>query len=357
MKRTAISLMLAICCAASFAQVNPRMSELFDLLAASGNAPHICKTGGRNDPTRLTYLVHLYHRPDLWSGDKDAVTDSLRQEDRKKLDRQVAAVRHTLDALQEESQESYHYETHRGGKDTIIYAMNLSHDTTWVAKVQQDSHPHFYSKEYLSFQYQPEGKGYGSCLEYVIATPKERTADESALCSIDDLMAGIDRLFKQHRIKPRKAYWEHDEAYSDSIWEDTGAEFLEMGSYGDEYSLAGTSDVNIYTVPAEQEQLAVGLLAAVDSLMQDFMERPREYFFQYNAGTKFKENFLHNIMICLAKENVTERQFSIQVMLWGSGYHFMLIDTKGTEWVPMRCVSLKSFVNGKKTYFKGMEPK
>jgi hypothetical protein len=37
--------------------------------------------------------------------------------------------------------------------------------------------------------------------------------------------------------------------------------------------------------------------------------------------------------------------------------HFLVLETRGVEWVPLEWYSLKSFVNGKKTYFEGMAPK
>ena len=39
------------------------------------------------------------------------------------------------------------------------------------------------------------------------------------------------------------------------------------------------------------------------------------------------------------------------------GYYFLFCDTKGALWVPRESLILKSFINGKKEYVKGMKPK
>ena len=48
---------------------------------------------------------------------------------------------------------------------------------------------------------------------------------------------------------------------------------------------------------------------------------------------------------------------SIYVQHADGRYHFLVLQTRGVEWVPLEWYSLKSFVNGKKTYFEGMAPK
>ena len=59
MKRTVFFLMLALLCATSHAQINPKMQQLFDKLTEMGEAPRIIKHGGKDQPTVLEYGVHL----------------------------------------------------------------------------------------------------------------------------------------------------------------------------------------------------------------------------------------------------------------------------------------------------------
>ena len=40
-----------------------------------------------------------------------------------------------------------------------------------------------------------------------------------------------------------------------------------------------------------------------------------------------------------------------------NGFYFLLIKTEGDLWMPHEFTKLKSWINGEKTYFKGMKPK
>lgn len=365
MKKSILFMMLAPLCTVSHAQINPKMSALFDKLASKDRAPIIIKTGGQGNPTRMSYSVHLYHRPDLYHGDS-LFLDSLLREERSCL----TDIRRTLDELQEEAQESYHYEYHCGGRDTIIYSMNLSHDTTWVTKLQQENHPHYYSKEFLSLNFHPAGRKEGAFegrLEYTISLPQDTTS--IVPYTQENLTVDIAQLFKQHRIKPRKARWEHDEAYSDSVKEvfqhylllpdslrektyyqfDWGCTF-EKGS-----SIAGVTDATIYTVPIDQELLALQLLAAFDSLALKYTESPQKHYFQYTYGHTF-DGTSSLFLLCLDAVN-HDTYYILDICNDEFGYHFLVAQTEGTLWEPLCWSSLKTIINGKKTFFKGMKPK
>ena len=114
MKRTVFFLMLALLCATSHAQINPKMQQLFDKLTEMGEAPRIVKHGGKYQPTVLEYGVHLYYSPNMYRDSHTPFIDSLLREDKNNLEQGLAAIRHTLDDLQAEAAESYHYEYHKG---------------------------------------------------------------------------------------------------------------------------------------------------------------------------------------------------------------------------------------------------
>ena len=377
MKQTFLTALVVLFCVTSQAQVNPKMQALFEQLKELDEPPQITKTGGAGNLVRLNYSVNLYYSPEMFSGVDSLELDSLLQDERWKLKRQVAAIRHTLDQLQEEAQESYHYEYHQGGNDTIIYSMNLCQDTTRVLKYQSDNHTMFHSDERLWFSYQPylPKKGFTGNLSYQARVPDASL--ETVPYTLSILTADIDHLFKQHRIKPRKAIWRHDKAYSDSVstalteylskpdslrddlhfttdWGIT----LGIGNVtfdNDDNSPVGVTDATIYTVPLSHESLAKQLLATIDSLAQHYTNSPQDHWFQYNYGLSFED---HTHLILLSLE-ATKREdcYILDIERDDFGYHFLVAQTQGLLWVPFYWPSLKSFINGKKTYFKGMEPK
>ena len=355
MKKTFLTALAALFCVAAQAQVNPRMQALLDQLKELGETPHITKSGGVGDPVRLTYSVYLYYSPEMFPGLDSLGTDSALHVEREKLKRQVAAIRHTLDQLQEEAQESYHYEYHHGN-DTIIYSMNLCHDTAQVAKFQSDHHTWFHSDEYLNFSYEPylPKKGYTGNLSYTVRVPDASL--DTVPYTLSALTDDIARLFKQHRINPRKATWQHDKAYSDSIWKQHGQGFISMYSL-DGYSREGVTEATIYTIPRDKEQLTQQVFHTLDSLAQKVANCKQDFYFRYNYHTTLFNRMWESILNCYTEPNNQRGCYSIDMAYDDFGFHFIIAQTRGVEWLPQNWPSIKTFINGEKTYFKGMKPK
>lgn len=358
MKKTFLTALLALFGVTVQAQVNPKMQALFDQLKELEESPWITKTGGAGDLIRLNYDIHLYYSPEMFSSVDSLTLDSLLQVEREKLKQQVAAIRHTLDQLQEEAQESYHYEYHQGGNDTIIYSMNLCQDTTRVLKYQNDNHTMFHSDEILWFSYQPylPKKGFTGNLSYHVRVPDASL--DTVPYTLSALTDDIARLFKQHRIKPRKATWQHDKTYSDSIWQKNrnSNDFIRMISY-DSYSREGVTEATIYTVPRDKEQLAQQVFHTLDSLAQKVTNYKQDFYFRYNYHTTLFNRMWESILNCYTEPNNQRGCYSMDMAYDDYGFHFIITQTRGVEWVPQNWPSIKTFINGEKTYFKGMKPK
>lgn len=348
----------------SHASVNPEMSKLFDELTKLGRAPMVTKRGGMeqwDNPTQLEYTVRLWFRPDLWYSrrrkEEPRVLDSLLRAEKTSFEKQVKAIRRTLDKLAKEAQDKSLYDNHKSGKDTIYYALNLSHDTTRVYKLQEDNHTYYNSDEFLDFVLESakqEGTFEGH-LSYTVSLPRKEYSTTSDVYSWKRMKADIARLFDEHGISHRNALWQHDMVYSDSIWDNGWSEWIGLGTYGDwAHGKAGLTEASIYSLPEEQEPLAQQLLAAIDSIALKFTNYQQDCFYQYNYGVTFG-GFTPDILKCYASH--IPETYSIQAQPADHGFHFLILETRGSEWVPLEFLKLKSFVNGKKTYFEGMAPK
>lgn len=367
MNKTISLLLIALVCAVTQAQgqMNPRMSQLFDELTAMGKSPFgrerpsIIKRGGMDrygNPPQMEYTLHLFYRPDLIRGRKDSLfVDSVLHVQRKLFDRQVKAIRRTLSELQKEAQDSCHYESHTGGKDTVFYSMNLSHDATRFHKYQHNNYVYFNSDEFLEFVLESGKKEdtYEGHLNYTVSLPSIEFSTTSDTYSWNNLKADIERLFNKNGISHRNALWQHDMAYSDSIWEEGSTEWIHKRYAGD-HNNAGLTEATIYSVPEADKPLAEQLLAKIDSLALKFTEKRQECYYQYNYGVTFN-GFTPQMLTCYAS-HIPETN-SIQVQAADRGFHFLLLETRGAEWIPLEYLSLKSFINGEKTYFEGMKPK
>jgi hypothetical protein len=109
-----------------------------------------------------------------------------------------------------------------------------------------------------------------------------------------------------------------------------------------------------YSRQRKEEPLAQQLLAAIDSIALKFTNYQQDCFYQYNYGVTFG-GFTPDILKCYASH--IPETYSIQAQPAEHGFHFLFLETRGSEWVPLEFLKLKSFVNGKKTYFEGMAPK
>ena len=357
MKKTFLTALVALFCVTAQAQVNPKMQALFDQLKKLEEPAQITKTGGAGDLIRLNYSAHLYYSPKMFSGTDSLTLDSLLHDEREKLKQRLSAIRHTLDQLQEEAQESYHYEYHQGGNDTIIYSMNLCQDTTRVLKYQSDNRTWFHSDEHLWFSYEPyqPQKGFTGNLSYHVRVPDASL--DTIPYTLSALTDDITSLFKQHRIKPRKGTWRHDKAYSDSIWEKdrSSDDFIRILSY-EGCSREGVTEATIYTVPRDKEQLAKLVFHGLDSLAQKVTNYKQDFYFSYNYQASLFDCMWNSLLTCYIDPTNQRGCYSVDVAYDDFGFHFIIAQTRGTQWVPRNWPSIKTFVNGEKTYFKGMKP-
>ena len=364
MNKTITFLILALVCVVSKAQMNPRMSQLFDELTAMGKSPFgrtssIIKRGGMDkygNRPEMEYSLRLFYRPDIIRGRKDSLfVDSVLQVQKTLLERQVKAIRRTLNALQKEAQDSCHYESHTGGKDTIFYSLNLSHDTSRIYKYQEGNYTYFNSDEFLYFVLESGKKEdtYEGHLKYTVSLPRIDLSPTFDVYTWKSLKADIEGLFDKHGIGHRNSLWQHDIVYSDSVWNAEMGDWIGMGTYGDN-AKSGVTEAKIYSLSEEQEPLARQLLSQIDSLAQKFTEKQQECYYQYNYGVTFN-GFTPQILACYASHIPMTN--SIQVHAADHGFQFLLLETRGAEWIPAEFLSLKSIINGKKTYFEGMKPK
>lgn len=366
MNKTITFLILALVCAVSKAQVNPKISQLFEELKETkttlfNRPPSIVKRGGRDNydnPPQLDYSLYFYYRPDLIRGRKDTLfVDSVLRVEKACFEKRVKAIRRTISELQKEAQDTLHFENHTGGKDTIFYSMNFCRDSSRVHKYSDNKYTYFYSDEYLDFLLESGRRedAFEVRLRYTATLP--RIDSYSDVYTLEDLNDDIESLFNEHGISYRNALWQHDEAYSDSIWNDNEADYrkdwLNIVNYG-EYAHSGMTEAKIYSLTEDQKPLARQLLAAIDSLALKFTNCPQDRYYEYHYGVTLG-GFNSSMLACYA-HHMSETN-SIQVHCADHGFHFLILETRGAEWIPTEWFSLKSFINGKKVYLEGMEPK
>jgi len=360
MKKLFCTLFIALFCAVSHAQVNTKIAQLFDRLSESDGKVHVHKIGGQKRPIRLEYYKNFFDNSDAHPSLGDPVVDSLQREMKKTTLKKIADVRNTIDELQEEAVETYRYEHQGNGNDTIFYSMNLCRDTARVRKYPTNYPkvplPCFDSDENLYFWYLRHlDRAYHGLLVYRVALPQPDSLD--ATYTKETLTADIQRLFKQYHIKPRKALWQHDKAYSDTVWRDNGDHNYAVRTQTNK-CLEGVTDATIYTVPRDQELLLREIHEKLYNLALNYTNIQNELYYDFNYNATFNGSSYWDYMLRTYDINSTptSSDYKIGISQDDFGFHYVIAQTKGTLWVPNDWPSLKSIINDKKTYFKGMEP-
>lgn len=366
MKKKILFMILALIGAVSQTQgqVNPKISQLFEELEATkgtlfSRPPSIVKRGGIDgygSHPSMDYSLYFYYRPDLIRGRKDTLfVDSVLRVEKTCFDKQVKAIRRTLSELQKEAEDTCYYESHIGGKDTIFYSMNLCRDSSRVQKYSEGKYTYLYSDEYLDFLLE-SGRGKDAFeVRFRYTTTLPSVDFYSDTYTWGDLNDDIESLFNEHGITHRNSFWQHDEAYSRAVWDDTEAEdrkaWMNIVKYG-EYAYAGVTEAKIYTLKEDQEALAQQLLAAVDSLALKFTNSRQDRYYEYHYGTSFQGS--QSPILAVYTRRISETN-SIRVQAADHGFHFLILNTRGAEWIPTEWYRLKSIINGKKTYIEGID--
>lgn len=306
----------------------------------------------------MDYSLYFYYRPDLIRGRNDTLfVDSVLRVEKTCFDKQVKAIRRTLSELQKEAKDTCYYESHKGGKDTIFYSMNLCRDSSRVQKYSEGKYTYLYSDEYLDFLLE-SGRGKDAFeVRFRYTTTLPSVDFYSDTYTWGDLNDDIDSLFNEHGVTHRNSFWQHDEDYSHAVWDDTEADdrkaWMSIVNHG-EYAYAGVTEAKIYSLTEDQKPLAQQLLAAIDSLALKFTNSRQDRYYEYHYGTSFQGS--QSPMLAVYNRHIAEAN-TIRVIVANHGYHFLILNTRGTEWIPTEWLTLKSIINGEKVYIKGMEPK
>ena len=297
-------------------------------------------------------------------------------------ERLLSYVRSALDSIMAMPGvlDSYHFETHQQGIDTIRYSICLNrgpeHRVTYDSIRGCEVYSRELGPETITFNYETHKKpcakhfwGMGS-VEYTRVEPLPAslvpsTAEKYESISFDwDLyLQGILPFLNQKGISQRKFKWSQDDDYVKNLKDPNIDHVLAFWNYKseNEWSAAGETDGTLYFIPADQKTLAYQVLKDINDASLNYVLCHPEQTYDYHYNTSFN----------YPNYSLGYRQQILRSTTWGKdgrqnfvyvgadvkGYYFLLLSTKGSLWFPREYASLKSYINGEKVYIKGMEPK
>ena len=276
------------------------------------------------------------------------------------------AIHHQLDSLMEISDESYHFESHSHGTDTIIYSLCLKNSEDSIRKFKAIDGSMIYPNavEVVSFRFtgslKPCGKhtrGFGM-LGYNknVFLPNR----QSYYFDKESYMEKITPLLKQKGVKSWNFKWAQSADYDiDSNWNDNymASTRVSLTTPDGKKSNEGQSTGTMYFIPREKAKMAEAIFTAIDSISLHYTEIHPEQMFKYRFDTKEEvmrfggsSHFMELFEGHTGKSHVaTHIYFGISPQ----GYYVTVADTENTYCIPKEWYLLKSFIDGKKEYIKG----
>ena len=250
----------------------------------------------------------------------------------------IDSIRNAFAYARKDASESYMYEYHKDGTDTIKYSMRKIYD--WnkglgLEKALFDNNTlkaeYYYYHEY----YEPIGVAYNDM----------KQLDATAVKALIEPALESVKRYKGANIYP--IYWQHDKGYEDNIGPNGGIDAI---AFYDIHNHAGKTTGNHYFLPAQYEKEGGALCLLIDSLAHDYVNRHPEqhyHYFYYSTNSDFR---IRNILV--SNGRYRENLYFLGYYRDEEGLHLFSTTTDGELWMPKEWTKIKRWVNGKKTYLK-----
>lgn len=383
MKRTAFALCAILIALSTSAQStiqqrlqgNPKIDSLVSEMEALGRSVRVSYYyDGRLHKTIMTVCGLMKDfQPTPPTGDPklDSLAhkqDSVRQMETLRLKRAYDAMRRTCQQLTDEAKESYSWEYHRGGVDSVRYSIALGEyvygDTMQTYRRNRDVF-YYNAPEIITFDYNPlpgsdvspwRLKGHATFrYEYtpdsVSKMPKERTPfDKEAYKRL------LQSILKQKGITTRQFYVYHDSTYTIEKKDWDNEEFVIRSNTISPRQLKSETWGTVYTLPSSAQ--ADTVLSQIKQATWAFLNEHPDMDFSFNPNSGYHSRALENMFHTFDSKRVPS-SFYIYVhrspipgSTTDSEHHIVIIESKGDIMVPMEWQILKSWKNGKVVYDK-----
>lgn len=328
---------------------NVRLRELEDFLQQQ---PHGIQFVQKND------LEDPYIRYD-WTAQIHTDTISM---SRPQLMNAFYTLRDAFASMRKEATESYMYEYHKDGNDTISYSVAFN-DNREMETLRSGNDIYYYSvHEAATFRYEIPPFGHYS---HFCEEPRGIAENEQKPFDIAAFEAQIEPALKKMMALQGAAsypvYWQHDKEYADTL----GREGLSLGGgrlTSDPQQ--GVTTGTLYFIPAQHQ--AAPLVHQLDSLAYDYVSRHPEQPYRFtripiimrinNRTGMVNKGVFHYVSGDIVEsaihpfEDVNSIKYNLRCYQDEDGLHILSLTTKGILWIPKGFQKMKSWINGKATY-------
>ena len=375
MKKYIFTMLLVLLTATAQGQPNQRLRQLEEFFQQQGiSVSHQQKNVIDGS---ITHQMNAY--PNLVNLQANSFSEDMSEEEKQRLiheydsinalrrqyfDNILDSIRITFATLGKDASENYMYEYHKNGVDTISYslAFQLENDTLHSSRYNNlvifDR-----AREAALFDYH---KGYNEWFggteevgnyNHYYSIPTGITWNDMQPFDTVAFNSRIQPVLKQlKKLKGAKTYpvyWRHDEGFKN---DDDFVRLISFQSENSDNKHTGLTTGIHYFIPSQHKDEAEAIYRQLDSLAYDYVNNHPNQFYSYNYTRRFP--YL-NIKDIVTGHNFKEdKEYYLSSMCDRDGnYHILTLNNKGELWIPRDWQKLKSYINGKRVYIKGMEPK
>lgn len=291
--------------------------------------------------------------------------DSIMAARRQQVATLLDSIRLTFALLAGEAAESYSYEYHSNGIDTVKYtlAFNEGNDTTFVLPIPVGGRwEASNAREAAYFDYtggydeKHKGRAEHGRYYHMFTVPTNIRWDDMKPFDVKAFEAHIAPVlgaFKKLKgAKTYPVYWRHDEGFKKM--DDFIFHTSRLSVYSDNKHTGLTTGTH-YFIPAEHREEADTLYKQLAKLALDYVNQYPEQPYEYRFSSRFP--YLNITELVEGSGWKSDNDYSLRLVRDDDGYHILCLNTQGELWIPWDWPNLKSYINGEKTYIKGMEPK
>ena len=377
MKRLSALVLLAASAAATFCQApNKQLQGLEEYLRQQGfnSYREQSSTWGKGITHKLGAGFHFYitdtppmHESMSQEQRETAVhvNDSLNAQRRRIMACGLDSIRRTFALLGAEAAESHLYEYHQFGTDTIRYSLVFPQE---MEEVMPDSFC-FRDPEIANFYYHryKDTKGDGGIVEsatlsHLITVPSGiRRGDMKAfdITAFEALiLPELKPLMKKKGAKVYPVHWQHDAGFDDEVGKGLMYKTTSWSSPESEENLhTGLTTGSHYFIPIKHKAEATALCQRLYSLTLDYVNSHPEQCYNYEFMPPHFPYPGELYEVVRGGNRMGSNGYYLCLMKDKEGFHILSLREKGERWVPKDWQKLESYINGEKTYLKGMEPK
>jgi len=330
-------------------QPNPHLTQLEDFLQKKDFRISYEQTNGNGGNTVHTLYISSRPRP-------------------RYMEEAMDSIRATFSRLGKKASESYMYEYHQKDIDTIKYSLtfrgeedtiksSLQGNPVWVGNAREAANVDYFR------QPRAQGRFWEACsIVHSYSIPTGIKNDDLRCFDTVAFKAHIQPVFdKIKNLKGAKVYpthWQHDRNNFNP--KDFPDFWYTIGSNGKKIYPSGFKTGTHYFIPSQYKEEAKALYRQLNSLIHDYVNSHPEQYYDFNYRPSISRDSLVISIDPIFSGCVGRNSDIFQIYCDtddDGNSHFFILNNEGSGKAPKEWLILKSYINGKKVYIKGKEPK